>query len=191
MLLRLRQMLRPLALTLGADERDLPIPMALPRRLQLRPLLFPHYFFPSEWINGFQCYCKHCRKEKEEKKIVSRFVRTFHLPCGHSKASRVTMCSMMHSTCVLLLWKTTHPLRSDPVVGGARKFQRGAVTWQATRRVFSATPHPAVSINQSIDCPYTSSFNFYLDATHLAGVSGFREDWVRKKRPRCVIETLV
>jgi hypothetical protein len=32
------------------------------------------------------------------------------------------------------------------------------------------------SINQSIDCPYTSSFNFHPDATHLAGVRGFRED---------------
>ena len=50
-----------------------------------------------------------------------------NLACGYSKALRVTMCSTLHSTCVLLVWKnTTH---SDPVVGGARKFQRGAVTW--------------------------------------------------------------
>lgn len=72
---------------------------------------------------------KHCRKEKINKMIVSRFVRIFYLPCGHSKAERVTMCSILLSTCVLLVWKTTHPLRSDPVDGDDCKLQRGAVTW--------------------------------------------------------------
>jgi hypothetical protein len=88
------------------------------------------------------------------------------------------MSSMLHSSLcalrALLLWKTTRPLRFDPVVGGARKFQR-----------FQQGKHHPIrqpSINRSIDCPYTWSFNFHPDATHLAGVPGSWEDWVRGKK---------
>ena len=49
---------------------------------------------------------------------------------------------------------------------------RGDVVSDAVRIFSKVSPHPAV-INQSIDCPYTCSFNFHSDGTHLAGVCGF------------------
>ena len=50
-----------------------------------------------------------------------------NLPCGPSKVTRVILCSIQY-LCALSV-ESAHPLRPDPVVGGARKFQRGAVTW--------------------------------------------------------------
>ena len=100
---------------LSVDARDLLPIQSLLRSIDFDASSLPPILLILPPTNGSTgSNVKHSLKGRKEDDRVTI--------CGHSKASRVTMCSTLHCTCVLLVWKTTHSLHSDPVVGGARKF---------------------------------------------------------------------